>query len=171
MAEDKRIIIWLRRSLRVSDNIMFAAAARQGGAVLPLFIWAPEEESGWAPGGASRWWLHHSLEALSQKLRACGLPLFLRAGQSAQVLLELARKHRMDSVYCDALYEPALRARDEVVRAQLNGGGIRFKTFRCSVLVEPHEVVNAAGAPFRVFTPYWRKVKDRDFGERLRRTP
>ena len=51
-------IHWFRLDLRLADNPALQAAIKRGGPVMPVFIHAPEEESPWEPGGASRWWLH-----------------------------------------------------------------------------------------------------------------
>ena len=64
-------IVWLRQDLRLADQPALNAAAARG-AVVPVFIWAPEEEGNWAPGRASRWWLHHTLAALDADLRRLG---------------------------------------------------------------------------------------------------
>jgi len=53
-------LVWFRQDLRLKDNPALAAAVERGGPVIPVFIRAPEEEGVWRPGGASRWWLHHS---------------------------------------------------------------------------------------------------------------
>ena len=39
---------------------------------MPVFVHAPEGQSPWVPGGASRWWLHQSLKELDAALRARG---------------------------------------------------------------------------------------------------
>ena len=57
-------LVWFRHDLRLDDNPALAAAAARG-AVVPVFIWAPNEEAPWEPGAASRWWLHQSLEKLA----------------------------------------------------------------------------------------------------------
>ena len=57
-------ILWLRLDLRLADNPALHAAVARGGPVVAVFLHAPEEEAPWAPGGASRWWLHQSLAAL-----------------------------------------------------------------------------------------------------------
>jgi len=62
-------ILWFRLDLRLADNAALHAALERGGPVVPVFIWSPEEESPWSPGGASRWWLHQSLRALEARLR------------------------------------------------------------------------------------------------------
>jgi deoxyribodipyrimidine photolyase len=46
-------IVWFRHDLRIDDNPALAAAAGRG-AVVPVFVWEPEEEVPWAPGAASR---------------------------------------------------------------------------------------------------------------------
>ncbi len=65
-------IVWLRQDLRLADNPALQAACRRGGPVVPVFIWAPEEEGAWPPGSASRWWLHQSLARLAGEFRAAG---------------------------------------------------------------------------------------------------
>jgi len=46
---DAITIVWFRRDLRLDDNPALAVAAARG-AVVPLYIHAPEEEKPWAPG-------------------------------------------------------------------------------------------------------------------------
>ena len=64
-------IVWFRKDLRLADNPALHAAA-QRGPIVPVFIWAPEEEADWAPGEVSRWWLNESLGALEGQLRTLG---------------------------------------------------------------------------------------------------
>ncbi|MFN2310123.1 MAG: deoxyribodipyrimidine photo-lyase, partial [Gammaproteobacteria bacterium] len=66
MCADK-VILWFRRDLRLTDNPALDAALTRGARILPLYIWEDGEDGGtrdWAPGAASRWWLHHSLSHL-----------------------------------------------------------------------------------------------------------
>ncbi len=52
-------------------------------------MFSPAEEGAWAPGGASRWWLHQSLAQLDADLRRRGSRLILR--WAADSLTELRR--------------------------------------------------------------------------------
>ena len=83
-------IVWFRHDLRLDDNPAFLEAT-QRGSVLPVFIWAPEEEAPWEPGAASRWWLHQSLESLSEKLQKLGCPLVIRRGPTLKTLQHLVK--------------------------------------------------------------------------------
>ena len=81
-SEPAPAIVWLRQDLRLADNPALQAACRRGGPVVPVFVWAPEEEGAWPPGSASRWWLHQSLAQLAAEFRAAGAELVIRQGSS-----------------------------------------------------------------------------------------
>ena len=87
-------LVWLRLDLRLTDNPALAAAVERGGAVIPVFIHAPEEESPWLPGGASCWWLHQSLRELDARLRERGSRLVIRRGPALATLRMLVEGNR-----------------------------------------------------------------------------
>jgi deoxyribodipyrimidine photo-lyase len=149
-------IVWLRQDLRLADNPALHAACQSGGPVLPVFIWAPEEEGGWAPGAASRWWLHRSLARLSEEFQKAGARLILRRGAALPQLLDLARETGARSVLWNRRYEPVARARDQKVQDGLGGAGLQVETFNGALLHEPPDILNRSGLPFQVFTPFWK---------------
>ncbi|MDX1438596.1 MAG: deoxyribodipyrimidine photo-lyase, partial [Rubricoccaceae bacterium] len=93
------VLVWFRKDLRLADNPALFEAARRGGPVIPVFVWAPEEEAPWPPGGASRWWLHEALKSLNSDLAELGSRLVLREGSTHEVLLTLAREVDAKAVY------------------------------------------------------------------------
>ena len=149
------VIVWFRRDLRLADNPALTAAVVRG-LIVPVFIWAPDEEAPWPPGAASRWWLHHALRALDAAFRARGVPLLVRRGDSLKILRELIRTTGATAICWNRLYEPALRARDEKVATALRRDGIEVRTFGANLLFEPETIANQSGKPFQVFTPYCR---------------
>ena len=153
-------LVWFRRDLRLADHAALSAAAR-GGPVLPVFIWAPEEEGEWAPGPAACWWLHHSLLRLQEELTARGLALVIRRGPSEITLKTLAHECRAERVYVARRYEPHVRDRDRKLRAALRREGIQLVDFPGLVLHEPDSVETKAGGPYRVFTPFWQRCLSR----------
>jgi deoxyribodipyrimidine photo-lyase len=152
-------IVWFRLDLRLADNPALSAAVERGGPVVPVFIWAPEEEGAWPPGAASRWWLHHSLVSLDAALRKKGSRLILRRGPSLQALRGLARETGAAAVFWNRRYEPALRARDAAVAQALIADGVRVESFNSALLFEPWEIQNKSGRPFQVFTPFYRACR------------
>lgn len=152
-------IVWFRRDLRVQDNPALAAALDRGGPIVPVYIYAPDEEGDWAPGGASRWWLHHALESLADALAERGLALTLRHGPTAEALHGLVKETGADAVLWNRRYEPAIIERDTAIKASLRDEGLEARSFNASLLWEPHEVENKQGRPFQVFTPFWRHLQ------------
>lgn len=150
------VIVWFRQDLRLDDNPALRNAAETGRPVVPLYIWSPEEEGRWAPGAASRWWLHHSLRSLNQDLRGRGSRLILRRGPTLETIRTLIRETGAGSVYWNRRYEPDSVARDERVKPKLGSDGLEAKCFNGALLFEPWTVETKAGGPYRVFTPYWR---------------
>jgi deoxyribodipyrimidine photo-lyase len=149
-------LLWFRQDLRLSDNPVFAAALARGGPVIPVFIWAPEEEGAWPPGAASRWWLHQSLTAFSADLEARGSRLIIQRGPSAQTLQALAAETGADAIFWNRRYEPAAIARDTAVKTALRARGLRVESFNGGLLHEPGTILNTSGQPYRVFTAFWR---------------
>ena len=152
----KPSIVWLRLDLRLEDHPAFRAAKERGGPIIPVFIWAPDEESPWAPGAASRWWLHHSLERLDEQLREQGSRLILRRGPSLDSLLALVKETGANAVCWNRRYEPAVIERDKAIKNALTQVGIDARSFNSALLFEPWTVENKSGGPFQVFTPFWR---------------
>jgi deoxyribodipyrimidine photo-lyase len=150
------IIVWFRQDLRLADNPALDAAVQRGAPVLPVFIWSPAEEGEWPPGGASRWWLHHSLTALDASLRQFGSRLIIREGTSLEQLRQLIKATRARAVFWNRRYEPAIIKRDTQLKAALTGEGIEVESFNAALLHEPWTIQNKAGKPFQVFTPFWK---------------
>ena len=157
----KTALVWLRRDLRLHDNPALARAAAAAERVVPVFVWCPEEDAPWPPGAASRWWLHRSLAALDAALRRRGGRLVLRRGATLAVLAELARETGADTIYWNALPEPAARARDRAVAEGLRAAGVAVSAQPGDLLHDPDTLRTAAGAPYRVFTPFWRALRER----------
>jgi deoxyribodipyrimidine photo-lyase len=155
-------LLWFRLDLRLADNPALASAVvrarAEGGSLVPVFIWSPEEEGDAAPGAASRWWLHHALAALEASLRTLGTQLVIRRGPAAAALTTLAAEVGARRVVWTRRYEPQVIARDRQVAAQLHARGIATVIEGGGLLLEPEQVRSTTGGPFQVFTPFWRHV-------------
>ena len=155
----KPTIVWFRQDLRLADNPALSAAVRRGGPVVPVFILDDAAAGDWQPGGASRWWLHQSLEALSKDLTARGGQLVLRAGRARDVLDDLIRETGAEAVFWNRCYEPFAITRDKDLKALLTAREIDARSFNGALLVEPWDIKSKSDKPFRVFTPFWKRVQ------------
>lgn len=152
---DTPAIVWLRQDLRLADNPALAAAVETGHPLVLLYLLDDETPGRWRIGGAQRWWLHHSLEALDRDVRKRGGLLVLRRGGAdavQRVAAELGAAH----VFWNRCYEPFAVARDTKIKAALARAGVDARSFSGALLFEPWEIVNKSGEPFKVYTPFWR---------------
>lgn len=156
MASTPATIVWFRNDLRLEDHSALQAALQREGPIIPVFIWAPEEEAPWAPGAASRWWLHQSLQSLANRLASLGSRLVLREGPTEKALLELAREGKADAIFWNRRFEPAVIKRDTGIKNRLRQEGWEARSFNGSMLTEPGKILNKTGEPYRVFTPFWK---------------
>ncbi|MCS7189991.1 MAG: deoxyribodipyrimidine photo-lyase, partial [Fimbriimonadales bacterium] len=150
----KTTVVWFHSDLRLADNPALYYAA-QRGCVVPVYIYAPEEQGKRAPGAARQWWLHYSLQALDQSLRQRGLQLIIRrAAQSLPVLEQILTETGADALYWNARYEPQLWERDERIRKTFRQRGIEVREFPSYLLHDPDAVRTDSGQPYGVFTPF-----------------
>jgi len=148
------IIVWFRRDLRLADNPALFEAAQSGRPVVPVYLW--EDDAPRPLGSAARWWLHHSLKALSRQLAALGVPLLLRQGRAIEELPRLAAEIGADTVLWNRRTAPREAALDTAVTRALVALGLRVESFNAGLLFEPGAVRTRSGQPFQVFTPFWR---------------
>jgi deoxyribodipyrimidine photo-lyase len=146
-------LIWFRQDLRLADNPVIAAV--QDRPILPVFV---IEDGPRAPGGAARWWLHHSLVALGRSLAERGAPLLVLRGDARRIIPDLAARVGATEIHAGRLSEPGARARDAETHQALQQAGRRLVLHRNGLLHEPHQVRTASGAPFSVYTPFSRAV-------------
>lgn len=156
---DAPLILWFRRDLRLDDNPMVAEAARSGRPILPLFILDPETE---ALGAAPKWRLGLGLAAFGDTLANMGLRLILRRGPAAKVIEAVLAETGAAGVWWGRQYDPAAVTRDTAVKAGLKSKGIEARSFAGHLLFEPWSVETGQGGFYRVYTPFWKSVRDRD---------
>src|SRR6056297_1105335 len=159
MGEGTATLLWLRRDLRLSDHPALGAAIARGGPVIPVFIHDDLTEQ---LGAAPKWRLGLSLEDLSRRLEAVGSRLILRRGAALDMLRALVSETGAGAVYWSRAYDPESVARDKAVKAALKADGLEAYSHEGHLMFEPWTVETGAGGFYKVYTPFWRAVKDRD---------
>jgi deoxyribodipyrimidine photo-lyase len=147
-------ILWFRQDLRLSDNPALLAALKSGLPVLPVYILDDENAADARMGGASRFWLHHSLTSLNESLDG---HLHFYKGDAKKILGEIVEKTGAASVFWNRCYEPWRMKRDAAIKKKFIGDGLTVESFQASLLWEPPTVNKGDGTPYKVFTPYYRR--------------
>lgn len=149
-------LVWFRDDLRLADNPALRAAIDRGEPVIALYV-LDEESPGIRPlGGAARWWLHHSLTSLGERLRERGGALVLRRGAAERVVRETVADTGASAIFWNRRYGGAEREIDSALKSGLRDDGLEVTSYAASLLHEPWTVTTGSGTHYSVFTPFWR---------------
>ncbi len=119
--------------------------------MLPLYILDDDTPGRFRMGGAARWWLNGSLDALGQDLARLGGKLVLRKGPAAKVLAALLDETGGSAVYTTRGYEPWEGKLEHDIGALCKQRNAELRLFPGRLLFEPDAI-----KPYRVFTPFWK---------------
>ena len=141
-------IVWLRRDLRLADQPALYAAAQEGP-VICVYVLDDEGAGNRAMGGASRWWLHHSLQAMDRELGKHQAKLILRRGDAADEIARLAEETGAAAVHAIRHYEPWWRKAQGRLAERLD-----LKLYDGNYLLPPGTVTTGSGDPYKIYTPF-----------------
>jgi deoxyribodipyrimidine photo-lyase len=134
------------------------AACKAGGPVIPVFI---RDELVDGLGAAPKWRLGEGLEVLQEAYAAHGTRLILRSGAASAVLDDLIAETGATRIYWSRSYDPASVKRDTDIKTAMKARGIEAKSFGGHLMFEPWSVETKTGGYYRVYTPFWKAVRDR----------
>lgn len=148
-------IVWFRNDIRLADHPALHSAFDRGDEIIPVYIHSTEDDGNWSAGAASRWWLHHALTDLDDRLDALKSRLTVREGKPLDVLRTLIRETGASTIVWNRRYEPAGMEYDDLVMEILRKEGVTVEQYGGNVLFEPESVQTGSGAHYQVFTPFW----------------
>jgi deoxyribodipyrimidine photo-lyase len=147
---NKPTLMWFRQDLRLADNAAFTAAAAKGP-VIALYILDDETPQHWKWGGASRWWLHQSLENLGAKIK-----IITRRGRAEQVIADVLHESGATSLHFTRDYAPWSGALEKTIKEHCEQNNVDCHRYGGFLLHEPESIRNGSGEPYKVYTPYSR---------------
>ncbi len=150
------IIVWFRNDLRVADNAALLAASQTEREVICLYVFDDAADVSTRYGGAQRWWLHHSLVALSETLNGMGAELVFRRGEPETIIRQIIAQTNASGVFWNRRYATRHIERDSTLKSELKQTGLDVKTFDGALLHEPTLLKTGSGGPYRVYSPFWR---------------
>ena len=154
-------LVWLRRDLRLEDNVALLRAAQAGERVACVFVLDPGLLRGPRVGPPIVQFFFESLRALRTRVRALGSDLVLLEGDPARELAAFAARTGAQALFYNRDYEPAAIARDRRVAERLRAAGLAVHDFIDHVYFAADEVLQPGEKPYVVYTPYRRRWQAR----------
>jgi len=154
-------LLWFQRDLRTQDNPALSLALQQNNPVIAVYIHSPDEDTPWAAGGASNWWLHQSLENLSKTLLKLNINLVFFKADSVTKIPQLAQQLECNKVIWTSRHEPRRIECESNIEAQLEDKNISVERFNDNLLIQPSQFLTATTkTPYKVFTPFYKKLRN-----------
>lgn len=168
--ENKVVIFWFRRDLRLEDNKGLHKALSSGKKVIPIFIFDENILDKLPENDPRVSFIYKTLKELDVQLKKVASSLLVLKGKPIEVLGQLLNEYGVVEVFINKDYEPYATQRDTQMKSFLESKGISFSTFKDQVVFEKDEVVKNDGTPYTVYTPYKNKwlqafSKERDIQE------
>jgi deoxyribodipyrimidine photo-lyase len=148
------VIWWIRRDLRLSDNLALQAALSSSHAVIPVFILDSNLIHSPNAGEKRLGFLWAGLKHLDHELHARGSRLIIRSGPPDKALKELITENDAELIFAEADYSPYALKRDEQVALQLP-----LQLVGGSSISHPEAILKPNGQPYVVYSPYLRAWK------------
>ncbi len=154
-------LVWFRNDLRLADNPALAAAMAGGRKILCVFLLDSEDEGIRAPGAASRWRLDLSLRALDEELSRRGGALHVLRGAADELLPRLVEASGASAIFWNRRYRGGEIVQDKRLKELFRSQGMQVESFNGALLAEPWQVKTGSGGAFKVFTPFWRALREK----------
>lgn len=145
------VIWWIRRDLRLSDNLALHTALAEGTTVIPLFVLDPRLTRGQLTSKRRIAFLLACLRELDAELRKRGSQLVVRSGDPAKIVPEVARSVGAEVVIAEADITPYARRRDAAVAAL-----VPLRLTPGLTIHPPGSIHTSDGRPYAVFSQFAR---------------
>lgn len=153
-------IFWFRRDLRLRDNAGLYHALKDGGPVLPIFIFDTNILDDLEDKNDARvQFIYDTIVEMNHELEKYGSALHVYHGTPEKAFTDLTAKYDIQKVFTNNDFESYAIDRDTNIISLLGEKGITFYSYKDQVIFEKNEVMKDDGAPYVVYTPYSRKWK------------
>jgi deoxyribodipyrimidine photo-lyase len=149
-------ILWLRRDLRLHDHPALQAARDGADRLIAVFCFDGGLLRGRHASGPRTRFMLECLTGLDEALRERGSRLFVRHGDPATELSQLALETGASTLHLSADVGPFARARQRQVKRALEAHDIGVTAHPGLFAVDALEPIRTgSGAPYTVFTPFY----------------
>lgn len=157
MDEHFRIsIVWFRRDLRLHDNPSLWNAVQESNDVIPIYIRDNPNSPPFTISPGKRQLIEKCLWALDQQLDACGTRLVILSGEPTDLFTMIKNILPFEAIYYQEQVEPNEIALETRVSSWARDNGVRMIPSDGLTVHRMREVFKPSGAPYTVFSPYYR---------------
>ena len=155
-------IFWMRRDLRLNDNKGLWEALIKGLPVRIIFIFDIQIlQKLDNPNDRRVSFIYNRILELNRQLKPFNSEIQCFYGSVKETFERLLKETSIHAVFANRDYEPYGIKRDKEIHAYLQQRGVEFMDFKDHVIFETTEIIKDDGDPYRMYTPYSKKWKER----------
>lgn len=150
-----------RRNLRLNDNTGLINACKQSEKIIPCFIFDPRQigsSNSYRSNNAIQFMIE-SLQDLDKQLKKKKGKLYLFKGKAEDVIKQLIKKEKIDTVFTNRDYTPFSIKRDNAIKKICTTNNVKFIQDNDLLLTQPEEIKTGKGTPYSIFTPFYKKAR------------
>jgi deoxyribodipyrimidine photo-lyase len=150
-------IFIFNRGLRLIDNTTLIYQTKQMGAIVPIFIFTPEQidkKKNKYFSDNSVQFMIESLHELSKDISSYGGKLYFFNGDNIDVLKSIHKDNKILSIGMNFDYTPYARLRSNSIKQFCKDNKIQFYEKEDYLLHSSDELLKKDGTPYLVFTPF-----------------
>ena len=156
-----RWLFWHRKDLRINDNIGLKIALSNTSCITGVFILDPsifKEGSSFSSLAESQaWFIEESLIELKKNWQRLGSELIILFGDSVTIIPLLIEELRIDVFAWNHDVEPQQISKDKKITDKLKSQGCQISVQWDQLLVNPEDLKNQKGNPYKVYGPFYRQ--------------
>lgn len=165
-------ICWLRRDLRLADNMALHHALSSNYPVLIIFIFDKKILENLADKKDKRVkYIHESLVEIQDQLKEKGSSLKVLFNMVDKAFKELYEVYEIKNVFSNEDYEPYALERDATIKKFCEANSTGFQQYKDQVIFAKKEILKDDGTPYSIYTPYSRKWKEKFKTDEISLTP
>lgn len=158
-------LLWLRRDLRLEDNLSLYLASQENLPIQPIFIFDESYREHLKTLIDKRTnFIIDSLNLLNQKLKKYDSEVLIFCGNTQEIIFKVTNILKVTKVFAGKDYEPAQIKIDQEIAKHTN-----LCLQNDHLLIPPDKIFKDDGKVYRMFTPYLRKwlatIEPLDYGE------
>ncbi len=150
-------LLWLRRDLRLRDNLSLFLSLLRPEKIQPIFIFDQHILSRFTnPSDKRISFILDSLRAIDKELKKKDSELLVFYGKPEILLPKIGHALKVKTIFAGKDYEPYGIERDNLVSRELD-----LQLSNDHLLAAPDKIYKDDGTPYKIFTPYFRKWQSR----------
>ncbi len=155
MQKQEITICWLRRDLRLFDNVALHHALHSSFPVLLLFIFDKNILNKLDNKSDRRVaFIHEMLSDINNAIREFSSSILVIYDTPIKAFESINERYLVKEIFMNHDYEPYAVAPDNQVEEFATAHQINFHTFKDQVIFEKSEVMKPDESPYTIFTPY-----------------